>query len=373
MYSITYRSFLKVFVASLILFSALPAAARAQLSCRIFARSALECLDVEDDGYEKILKRYCQSIYQDTRSIMRRDTLRRDLRRTIRGVSCEMIRASGPHAALDDTVQAFRTSNNLVRKFEEKSIPTRTRRRKGTLLDRLDTVSFPEIADCPSYDDGAMPETRVCRYFVPAAPSADRPDVVLVISGGMVTGMTLLRHPAKVVIEALSERYDVWSYVAEAAPLHTMDIGALRWQIANLARGFVEEHPKAQVVLLGFSNGAAQIYHAINEVFPRNLYAAARPALAIILDIIDATPFVPRTLTVGPGTRFLSFHGEYARSAPIVHGAHRIRCVDDTACAVHAVRHSDGRLGNHADIPWLVANTAAYRKILVDALLDALP
>lgn len=368
----TYRSLLKVFIASLILSYTAPAVARAPLTCRNFARSALECLEIEDRGYEKLLKKYCRSFYQDIRSIMRRDTLRRELRRTIRGVSCDAIRAKGPHAALDDALQAFRASNDLDRKFAEGSIPARKRRWRGIQRKRLEQVSLPNLPECPPFDDGAMPETRVCRYRVPTAPTADRPDVVLVISGGMVTGMNFLRHTAKVAFDALSGRFDIWSFVAESLPLHAEDNGALRWQIANLGRRFVEEHPGARIVTLGFSNGSAQIYHAINEVYPRNRFTGARPALAIILDIIDATPFVDRTLTIGPGTRVLAFHGEYARSGPIRHGAHRIRCVDPTACAIHEVRRPDGRLGSHPEIPGLVANTAAYQKILVDALNDAL-
>jgi len=357
----------------LILAWAVPAEARAPRSCRLFAARALACAEVSDDAYQTVIKKYCQSLYYDTRFLMKPGPLRKQLRHRLRAISCESINSAGPFAALDDAVTAFREEHDLDRKFDADGIPSRKRRWLITQRMRRELVSFPHLPACPAYDDGAMPETRICRYHQPDAPTPERPDVVLVMSGGMVTGMTLLRHTAKIVIDTLAERFDVWSYVAESTPLHTEDIAALRWQVANLARGFVDEHPGTRVVLMGFSNGAAQVYHALNEVFPRNRFAAARPVLAILLDIVDATPFVDRTLTLAPGTPILAFHGAFARPTPPVHGAHRIRCIDPEACTIQAVRQPAGHLAAHAEIPGLVANTPAYRKLLIDALDAALP
>jgi hypothetical protein len=368
-----YMRTLKVLSFFMILTTASPAVAQAPRSCRLFAAQALECLDVTDAGYKEILKTYCQSLYYDTRFLMKPGPLRKALRSELRQVSCEAIAASDPFTALDDRVTRFRIDNDLQRRFEAHGVPTRQRRWLITQRMRRERISFPHLPDCPPYDDGAMPETRICRYRRPEAPSPERPDAVLVLTGGMVTGMTLLRHAAEVVIDTLAPRMDLWVFVAESAPLHTVDIAALRWQVANLARGFVADHPGSAVVLMGFSNGAAQVYHAINEVFPRKRFAAARPALTILLDTVDATPFVERTLTIAPGPRVLAFHGAYASPAPPVHGAHRLRCVDPTACAIHPVRQPAGHLAAHAEIPGLVAMVPALRQILVDAVNAAIP
>lgn len=350
-----------------------PAEARAPRSCRLFAKQALECLDVEDAAYGKVLKSYCQSLYYDTRFLMKPGGLRRALRDQVRGIPCDAVTASGPFAALDDVVTQFRIDNDLQARFDEDGVPSRRRRWLITQRMRREWVSYPHLPDCPAYTEKGMPVTGICRYHRPDAPSESRPDVVLVLSGGMVTGMTLLRHAAQVVIDTLGARMDVWAFVAESAPLHTEDIAALRWQIANLARGFVAEHPGCKVVVMGFSNGAAQVFHALNEVFPRNRFSAARPVLAILLDIVDATPFVERTLTVAPGTPVLAFHGAYASPAPLVHGAHRLRCVEAAGCSIHPVRQPAGHLAAHAEIPGLLASTPALRQILVDALNDVLP
>ena len=375
MYQSKYRTitvcsnlFAKVLVVLLLVTAGRPAEARAPRSCRIFSEHALECLGVDDDGYQDLLKTYCRSLYSDTRDLMIPNSVRGDLRETLREIPCDAIKARGPFAALDDAVTAFRSDHDLDGSFEEHGSPARKRRWLITQRMRREWISYPHLWDCPAYDDGAMPQTRICAYHEPAAPTAERPDLVLVLSGGMVTGMTLLRFPAQLVIATLSERFDVWAYVAESAPLHSVDIAALRWQVANLARGFVEEHPGSRVVVMGYSNGAAQVFHAINEVFPRNRFADAHPALAILMDIVDATPFVERTLTVAPGTRVLAFHGAYATPSPLLHGAHHLRCVDPAACEIHAVHHPDGRIGNHPDIPGLIANTPAYRQVLIDAL-----
>ena len=371
--TVKFRTPVTVGVILLLALSTASVNARPKRSCHLFADSVQACLELEDLDYERSLRRFCESLYEDTRMIMRPDPRRKDLRHIIRDISCEAIKARGAFAALDDAITAFSEANELSRHFEEEAAPAKRRRWQAIQDRRLEEVSFSELEDCPVYD-GHVPQTRVCRYHTATAPIDTRPDVVLVLSGGMVTGMNFLQHPANIVIDALAKRFDVWAFVAEAAPMHSFEIADLRWQISNLARNFVEDHPGARVVLMGFSNGAAQVFHAINRILPRNRFAAARPVLSIFLDMVDAAPFVVRTLTMIPDiSEVISFRGAHSRPSPPRHGAHRLRCLDQTACTEHVVRTPDGVPAAHIDVPELVVNNPEHRVLLIEALNDALP
>jgi len=182
--------------------------------------------------------------------------------------------------------------------------------------------------------------------------------------------MSLLRLVYDKALDYIKDDFNLTVILVEAKSMRFSQIDRIKWQMGNLIKDYKAKHPVSKLMLLGYSNGSAQIVHSINHVFSQKEFEKYSPDLTILLDpVVQLFSTKPFYLAPFHG-KFYSLNGKDGRFFfPIIHGSQVPICMDQDKCELRRVHNSKGKLSLHSEVP---ENFIKYDEEFLYKMLDDL-